>query len=51
MGEVIDQNALDKLMNKYGTISEKYEEMGRYAIEAKIAKICEGFKIDRSRLD
>jgi len=51
MGELTDPNDLDSLMNRYAVLSENYEEMGGYETESKIAKICEGFNIDRSRLD
>jgi len=51
MSSTEDPDKLDILMKRYGNLSIRYEECGGYEVEATIAKICEDFNIDRSRLD
>ena len=45
MGSTQDPEELEILMKRYGNLSIRYEECGGYEVEAKIAKICEGFEI------
>ena len=38
-------NKLDTVLKEYGKLQEVYEKMGGYEVEAKISKVCNGFKI------
>ncbi len=42
---------LQKLINKYGKIQEKFISKGGYEVEEKFKKICSGFKLDKNILD
>ncbi len=48
---VVDQSKLEKLLETYGKLQDKFSQMGGYEIDEKIGKICRGFKISNEMLD
>lgn len=44
--KVKDTDDIDSLLNSYGKLQEKFENMGGYQLESDINKVCIGFKID-----
>ncbi len=46
MSTISDNEELQRIINKYGKIQEKYIVLGGYEIEEKYNKICSGFKFN-----
>lgn len=46
-----DMQDLDKILNKYGKLQEKYISLGGYELEEKLKKICSGFKFNNDFLN
>lgn len=51
MSVTVNSNEIQKLINKYGKMQEKYVAMGGYEIQEKYNRICTGFKFDNNMLN
>ncbi len=48
---ITDESELQKIVNKYGKIQEKYITLGGYEVEEKFSRICSSFKFDEKYLN
>ncbi len=51
MTKTVNQDELQKIMNKYGRIQDEYICLGGYELQEKYKKICSGFKFDETFLN
>lgn len=51
MANINDQKELEKILKTYGRLQEDFEKQGGYELDAKINKICNGFKIKNEILE